>query len=789
MSTVEAALTLAARGWHVFPVDHPDLPVCAGVRTRAHDPATCPREKRGKHPCGKWSQMATTDPASIVAMFSAGPRNIGIACKPSGLLVVDEDALGDFARYAAEHGHQIPSTFTQTTRVGRKHFFFRAPVGEVFGNSEGALKSYGINIRGGGACDGGYVVGPGSKHVTGAIYSPNGVTEVAEAPEWLREALRTPERPETTAATPGEPGEMIPYGHRYDTLMRYACSLRERMSKAEAHRLFYVRWLDCVQPPGTVPEASYHEEPPAGVSSPVATWESALGILDDVWRRYPTAGERETERIDSYFGKGTTDKLTVKLNVQQSPNGTHEGSGTPVVTQEVEDAFWSARPVLAHVRAFALARRASPWATLGVVLIRVVAATPPRVVLPPLIGGVASLNLFAGLVGRSGDGKGAAMAAGTEAVDLGPLGMLNGTVIFAVHTPGSGQGIGHAYARYEKGLGMVRYAESAVFDLAEIDHLAGLSGQSGSTLMPELRRLYMGERLGHLYVDVHKRVEIAAHTYRAGFIAGIQPARAGVLLDDADGGTPQRWLWFPVAYPHADKRPAEPAPWQWQPPTWVPDTVPAFPEPATPVYAPAMACKPGEAPPPVQPVMPTVAQHRVTLAVPECAASAIDVAHLARARGGGDPLDGHKLLCREKVAAALAILDGRPEVNVEDWELAGVVCDVSDATRDGAVAVLRTKAAGQNVAKAQSEAVRAVVVEDAKEAHAVARVAHAVLRHLAAADEWVSRKDLRAKLAGRDRGHLDAALDHLLGAGQVEAEEVPGQGQNGTRYRLTREKS
>jgi hypothetical protein len=129
---------------------------CAALRTQVHDPLTC--DKRGKHPVGHWPTLATTDSAAIVGLFSAGPRNIGIACKPSRLLVADENTLGGLQRYATEHGHQIPPTYTVTTRVGRKHLYFRAPVGEVFGNSTGALKPYGIDVRGNGGTDGGYVV-------------------------------------------------------------------------------------------------------------------------------------------------------------------------------------------------------------------------------------------------------------------------------------------------------------------------------------------------------------------------------------------------------------------------------------------------------------------------------------------------------------------------------------------------------------------------------------------------------------------------------------------------------
>ena len=85
-ATTAAALTLAAQGFSVFPVDHPWWAKCRG----AHGSAACDG-KRGKHPTVPWSTRATTDPAAVNRMFGEGPFNIGIACGPSGLLVVDQD--------------------------------------------------------------------------------------------------------------------------------------------------------------------------------------------------------------------------------------------------------------------------------------------------------------------------------------------------------------------------------------------------------------------------------------------------------------------------------------------------------------------------------------------------------------------------------------------------------------------------------------------------------------------------------------------------------------------------
>lgn len=184
MSDLQNALSLASRGFYIFELDHPELPKCAGVRTKLHDPDSC--SQRGKHPACKWSDRATIDTKEIIAMFTGHPRNVGIACGPSHLLVVDEDGLGELARFAESVGASIPATFTVTTGNG-KHYYFRMPDGLKLGNKEGALRSYKINIRG----VGGYVVGPGSLHESGVIYQiDNPESAISAAPEWLVNALQ-----------------------------------------------------------------------------------------------------------------------------------------------------------------------------------------------------------------------------------------------------------------------------------------------------------------------------------------------------------------------------------------------------------------------------------------------------------------------------------------------------------------------------------------------------------------------------------------------------------------------
>jgi hypothetical protein len=109
----------------------------------------------------------------------------------SGLLMIDEDPPDAFAKYAADHGGQMPPIFTVKTANGR-HCYFQDSVGGQLGNTEGALGAYGISVRSGNA----YVVGPGSVHATGAVYPVEAALPGAPLPGWVVEAIRAKPRQE-----------------------------------------------------------------------------------------------------------------------------------------------------------------------------------------------------------------------------------------------------------------------------------------------------------------------------------------------------------------------------------------------------------------------------------------------------------------------------------------------------------------------------------------------------------------------------------------------------------------
>jgi hypothetical protein len=428
----------------------------------------------------------------------------------------------------------------------------------------------------------------------------------------------------------------------------------------------------------------------------------------------------------STAGYGTQRLLSV---VPDLPDFTPAPPPPEPPTSELE-AFWTARPALTHLRHFARARLTSPWAVLGVALTRVTTTAPPALVLPPIVGSHASLNLFIALVGRSGGGKGAAENAAADALTLQD----------EVYTApvGSGEGIAHLYAHREKGA-VIRDRNAVMFTVPEVDNLVALSNRQSSTLMPQLRSAWSGERLGFSYADKTKALPLERHSYRMCLVLGVQPGRSQPLLDDADGGTPQRFIWLPTV----DKD--------------VPAITPDAPEPLTinkprgPMFAGANGLVP----------------------IDVCATARTTIIENRKAalRGEGDALDGHSLLARLKTAAALGLLDGRYGVTDEDWHLAGIVMAVSDHTRGEVVQYLASHASKLNQAKGAAEGMRAVAVAEQVVDAAVARCAATIGRRLRGwgeRDGWATAAELRRAISSSQRQHFEDALDRLIAAGQVD---------------------
>lgn len=201
-----AALDAAKRGWHVFPLrpddKRPAFPNHAADRCDQTDPRC---RTAGTHV--GWQARATTDPDRIRRAWSMAAYNIGIACGPSGLAVLDLDTPkpgqtapvgwnlpgvvdgGDVLTVLCERaGQPLPlDTYTVTTGRGGSHLYYRAPT-DMPGlrNTTGAL-GWLIDTR----ADGGYVVGAGST-VNGRPYAVAHPATPTPLPVWLAEALAPP---------------------------------------------------------------------------------------------------------------------------------------------------------------------------------------------------------------------------------------------------------------------------------------------------------------------------------------------------------------------------------------------------------------------------------------------------------------------------------------------------------------------------------------------------------------------------------------------------------------------
>lgn len=105
---VSLALSYASRGWHVFPITK-------GTTNK---------------PRVKWGTAATTNAKTIKEWWKAWPDdNIGLACGPSGLCVVDVDMKkgknGQATLDALELDYgQLPHTLSAVTPSGGTHLYF-----------------------------------------------------------------------------------------------------------------------------------------------------------------------------------------------------------------------------------------------------------------------------------------------------------------------------------------------------------------------------------------------------------------------------------------------------------------------------------------------------------------------------------------------------------------------------------------------------------------------------------------------------------------------------------------
>lgn len=162
------ALSVARRGWYVFP--------CAGKNPRIKD----------------WPNKASVDEKTVKTWWERWPdSNVGVACGPSGLWVIDVDD-DDGRAWVAQA--DLPATLSVRTGSGGEHYYFQRGDHQL-GNT--AKRVPGIDTRG----DGGFVVVPPSIHPeTGQAYEWKHKVRIADVPARLVEIFGQPREVQRVAA-------------------------------------------------------------------------------------------------------------------------------------------------------------------------------------------------------------------------------------------------------------------------------------------------------------------------------------------------------------------------------------------------------------------------------------------------------------------------------------------------------------------------------------------------------------------------------------------------------------
>lgn len=439
---------------------------------------------------------------------------------------------------------------------------------------------------------------------------------------------------------------------------------------------------------------------------------------------------------------------------EQEPTGT-----IPEACPCLPDEFWSARPQLQHIRQAAHSKGTAADGVLGATLARISFLTNHNFVLDDIIR-YSNTNIIVGLVGRSGAGKGTSMELASRLVPYSRLSFPRHQVV----TAGSGEGIPRAFYEVRpatddtgaeiKGKTTVeRYYDSVLIDVAEGDVLVSIGKRQGSTLWSVLKSAFSGEDLGFNNADKERRFPVNRLSYRLAVCIAIQPTIAAGLLEDREGGTPQRITWHSLTDPHIpdiDHLPDFPGQLEWKQPDWQ--------------KAPERRVIDG--------------YNRSVITIDPQIRRNILSEHLAKNRGTlvVDEMKSQRSVMLYKIGALLAILDGRYHVTQEDWELAEMVVDTSDQVREWTEKQIDAKELLRQYRADVRHAERAVLIgrsTNAAQATAV-RVGKVIARHVHAkhADgSSCKAKCLKDAVGSADRDNLGDGRAHAVSVGWVEQDE------------------
>ncbi|MDX3578666.1 bifunctional DNA primase/polymerase [Streptomyces sp. FL07-04A] len=736
---LDGGLWLVQRDFAVFAADHPELPQCSGVG-RGHDPATC--DQRGKHPSVPFTRGHTKDPEEIRRLLTQRPQNVGVfvgACVgPVGeqLVVLDSDRVGAIEDVAKARGQAWTPTMRVRTAKGY-HDYLWAPADLKLGNGLGALKGeFDGDVRAGNA----YVIGPGSLHSSGVIYTlENPEQPPIHAPDWLIEALTA--RPEKPAPLPvsGVALSMerldtytrkvvqqecdsiasAPDGDQNNTLNTAAFNLGTLVgagalgeSEARQHLLAAAR-------------AGNHPDGRA-----VPTVESGLraGMAEPRHPWPPVGREHATNAFSDVLGPDLEDDLDDGEEPQQDR-----------LIGKLPAAFYDRREVLKKIRQYAHAMCCSADVVLYATLARLSGMVDHRVKVDTGVKKPASLNLFVGVIDSSGSNKSSSNEVSEDLLEApDDRDFLDGVPL------GTGEGIAEAmmgeveredFSQLDKKNNpkVIKVREQVRHNLYfyqdEGEGLIRIGSRDGSSLWPSIRSAWQSGTLGQTNASAERRRFIKRGTYAMGMVVGFQFTNALVVLRDSITGTAQRFVWCVAIDPDIPLDPIS-----------CPDL--DFGNPQD-IYGPTLMTMPAE----------IKQKIRTELVLRQSGKIQID------------PLDTHANLAKTKLAGLLALLDGaRMEITTEDWDLAEQMWATSCELR---TAILQ-RASREESAAAQAK--RDERVEDAVKTHAAVVRVDARLETRARwcvkkIREGVRREQLMEKASSKWRKEVPAGYELAMSRG------------------------
>ena len=408
-----------------------------------------------------------------------------------------------------------------------------------------------------------------------------------------------------------------------------------------------------------------------------------------------------------------------------------------------EDGLWRARPVLAHMRSLASSKGQSPWPVLGWAIVRALHTVPYTVCYQSLIGAQA-LNSLVGISGPTGAGKTISQRLLEDHFvfpDNDPVRPFSKSWEGLI-PPGSGESMPDRYVYFdrlredeEEESGEISAKDrlsntlvwhhpnhAAVFFFDEVGMLASRSSRQGSTLVDYMKEGWSGSEFGRTLAS-GKGVILPRESYRFACVINTQPKRAGILFSEeaVAGGLQGRFLWFDVtADINRDLVSREP--------------VKKF-------------------------LIPAIDWRGVDHI------EALEVMNNAHTQHHWDALDGlisetesHILLTQAKVAVALAVLDGRAELNQEDWDISQLVIEHTVKTRTVIEQALVEENRLAVIRDGKRAAVKVALSEKEKHRVNVEATAAAIVRWR----ERTGKKDAKDRyLSQRQREYKEEAEEFL----------------------------